>query len=236
MVSIRSNLVTLVLLFMPIICNGSPGTIQSGTIPTPSTRVVLPLGDSITRGNFTTDGGYRGYLQKHMTAKGLTYDFIGPLSDNSTGVTDPDHAGYSGYRIDEIHIQLLAMGVVTAPDYVLLHAGTNDLYQLATASEAAGRLDSLIRSIAARWPDTKILVATIGPYTGAAYTQIPYMNSQINAYNAHIMALPCSHDNGEQITIVPIANMLDTQTSDGIHPTTEGYRRIARLWNQYMGG
>ena len=62
---------------------------------------VMPLGDSITDG-FSTVGGYRQPLCNKLEENGYSgnFDFVGPNWGGNC--YDPQHAGYSGYSIDNI--------------------------------------------------------------------------------------------------------------------------------------
>ena len=65
---------------------------------------VMCLGDSITDGFWLT-GGYRNTLCTRITENGLAdaIDFVGPNWGIVTADGyDPNHAGYSGYAIDNI--------------------------------------------------------------------------------------------------------------------------------------
>jgi lysophospholipase L1-like esterase len=115
---------------------------------------VYPLGDSITYGSTypsDTPGGYRGYLDGLLTDDGVTHNFVGVATDNSSPVLDQEgqshHDGHPGYRIDQDAADLDGLahayddtggywltGVAGGrlpifPDVTVIHLGTNDVVQ-----------------------------------------------------------------------------------------------------------
>lgn len=128
---------------------------------------IMPVGDSITDGYINGDNGYRKYFCYFLQEKGITnFDMVGPQNGwattaeyNWNGQTihyDPNHAGYSGYAIQEITgrqgIRETIFGNGTnmlaeyEPDIVMLQIGTNDLLdcQLDGIND---RLESLVDMI-----------------------------------------------------------------------------------------
>lgn len=102
---------------------------------------IMPLGDSITRGqldgggsNFVP-GGYRDKLYRDLTSAGMSFSFVGTATDNpSTTLTaagQTRHSGYGGWRIDQIDSNLTSgLGFMNQnPDVILLQIGTNDYFQ-----------------------------------------------------------------------------------------------------------
>lgn len=110
---------------------------------------ILPLGDSITYGSGSSTGaGYRGPLQSLMSMHGLTGDFLGTQQAGDYSFAglefDADHEGYPGAEAASLKTNQLPNHVhasnslinyletsntwenlAAAPDFVLLHIGTN---------------------------------------------------------------------------------------------------------------
>lgn len=74
---------------------------------------ILAVGDSITHGFINGDNGYRKYFCYDLQQNGITnFDMVGPNNAwsneatydwNGTTITyDPQHAGYSGFAIQNI--------------------------------------------------------------------------------------------------------------------------------------
>jgi len=182
------------------------------------TNYILSIGDSITLGadglGGYVNGGYRITLETRLNTIGYAYTSLGTITSNSTGMTHPDHSGYSGYRLDEVSPIVLAMNATPVPTYILLCIGTNDIYQSYDLANLNSRLDTFISNLLAKWSGTTILVATIGPMTGFSTT----------SYNSHIMGLSSA-------TPVDMASVMNSSLqNDGIHPSAIGYSRMGDAW------
>ena len=92
-----------------------------------NTLQIWTVGDSITEG---VNNGYRNRLWTELTADGYAVDLVGTLVHPypDSACPDPDHDGHSGYTIGNIGDELGGWySQITAPDVVLVMAGTNDL-------------------------------------------------------------------------------------------------------------
>src|SRR5678815_5672583 len=67
---------------------------------------IMPLGDSITDGSSFDSpdgsGGYRLKLYTMLTNIGYNVDYVGLQTINSGLLTEKEHEGHSGWRIDQI--------------------------------------------------------------------------------------------------------------------------------------
>ncbi|MFC4591192.1 ricin-type beta-trefoil lectin domain protein [Sphaerisporangium corydalis] len=182
---------------------------------------VMPLGDSITDG-LTVPGGYRINLWQKMVADGRRVDFVGSLFNGPSGLGDHDHEGHSGWRIDQVDANIVNWSRTYTPRTVLLHIGTNDMYQ--NPSGAAGRLGTLLDRIFSTAPDTYVFVATIIPLNGADAT--------VRAFNASIPGLVQTRAAaGRRIFLVDMYSKLTTaDLADGVHPNAGGYAKMATAW------
>ncbi|MBC7188040.1 MAG: SGNH/GDSL hydrolase family protein, partial [Calditrichaeota bacterium] len=130
------------------------------------TRIML-VGNSITDGRYgSSDGlGFRNDLYARLRDAGLSFDFVG-------GTGTPPYEGYffPGARIEEFYIGGLGTGARDiapdmnnyAPEYILLHLGTNNISNTETAAPysndhgqtflntASGKLAELLAYLA-RW-------------------------------------------------------------------------------------
>jgi len=182
---------------------------------------VMPLGDSITDG-FTVPGGYRIDLWRKLVAGGYTADFVGSMSNGPGSLGDHDHEGHSGWRIDQIDANIVNWVRTYTPRTILLHIGTNDMYQ--NPNGASSRLATLIDRITTTAPDAEVFVATIIPLSGADAT--------VRSFNAAIPGIVQARAAaGRHVHLVDMYPALTTaDLADGVHPNAGGYSKMATVW------
>ncbi|HEX8226561.1 MAG TPA: GDSL-type esterase/lipase family protein [Candidatus Saccharimonadales bacterium] len=132
---------------------------------------VMALGDSITEGMHNTipsqDGGYRHVLNDYFDANYPgRVDFVGSLTIDSAGMTDPQHEGHAGYRIDQISSGVNSWLSTYNPHVVLLHIDTNDVIQNYSGTTMTASLDQLLGRIYATAPNTTVILASLIPQWG----------------------------------------------------------------------
>ncbi|WP_433073619.1 SGNH/GDSL hydrolase family protein [Dactylosporangium sp. CA-052675] len=183
---------------------------------------IMPLGASITWGTASTDGnGYREELRRHLADDaGIAVDFVG--SQQSGNGADRDNEGHPGYRIDQVAAGTDAWIAAAKPDLVLVNAGTNDMIQNYDVVNAPARLGALVDQIRRDAPAATVLVSTLVPNRDAA------VNARVSAFNAKLPALAQSKgvrlaDFAANLTLADIG-------PDGIHPTDDGYSKLANVW------
>lgn len=204
--------------------------------------VVLPLGDSITRGDSLNPvggfpGGYRTRFYQELTNGLGAVDFIGSETTNPDppALPDPDHQGVSGERIDQImgnYVTRLAGRPV--PDVVLLHAGSNDMIQNWNAATATNRLDQLIGVILGECSRTRIVVARIIGCTADAA-----VDARIATFNEGVAQVAAARQAaGWPVTLVNMDEVVrkETDFSDGYHPNRQGYDRMGDAWYAAVSG
>ncbi|WP_422769707.1 GDSL-type esterase/lipase family protein [Plantactinospora sp. WMMC1484] len=186
---------------------------------------VLPLGDSITDG-FNVPGGYRIDLWQKVVAGGYTVDFVGSQANGPASLGDRDHEGHSGWRIDQIDANIVSWLTTFQPQTILLHIGTNDVFQNRDLPNAPNRLAALIDRITTTAPNAKLFVATIVP-AGSAST-----DAQVRSFNAAIPQIVQTRANaGRQVYLVNMYSALTAaDLADGIHPNATGYSKMATTW------
>ncbi|MGD9936901.1 MAG: GDSL-type esterase/lipase family protein [Methanoregulaceae archaeon] len=213
-------------------------------LPVGATVTILPLGDSITRGDTeaaSTSGSYRYYLYSNLTAAGYDVDFVGSTTfPDFTGFTfDQDHEGHSGYTTGtylsdrQTESLVTLMSTYAPPDFVLLHIGTNDALQQIPLATRLANLRQVIGILQNRNPGVTVLLAQIIP------TDNWYRNEkQVDPYNAALPALAADASTGTSRVLIVDQNggfdgVADT-SADGIHPNAEGMQKIASTWYQAL--
>jgi lysophospholipase L1-like esterase len=186
---------------------------------------VLPLGDSITDG-FNVPGGYRIDLWQKVVAGGYLVDFVGSQANGPASLADRDHEGHSGWRIDQLDANIVSWLRTYTPRTILLHIGTNDIFQNRDLPNAPNRLAALIDRINTTAPDAMVFVATIVP-AGSAST-----NAQVRSFNAAIPQIVQTRANaGRPVHLVDMYSALTTaDLADGVHPNATGYSKMATTW------
>ena len=186
---------------------------------------VMPMGDSITSGfRSSNNNGYRGPLYDQLVGQVKTLDFVGSIRDGV--MSDPEHEGHSGWRIDQI--ASIATGAITQyrPNIVLLHIGSNDLNGNFQVDTAPNRLAALIDQIFSAAPDATVLVAAI------IRSSNDTTESRIINYNNQTRFTVESRANqGKHIALVSMDSVSNADLSDGLHPNDTGYKKMADAWN-----
>lgn len=194
---------------------------------------VLQLGDSITNGAPFT---YRFHLYHLLVNVNLKFQHVGTQSSNPAsyaGQWDQTHESYDGadtkYLADNISTWLAGYH----PDVVLLHIGTNDVIDIINSNQSSQNLStsasnviSIIDRLRERNPLVKIYLAKILPMEGAQARQV------IQSWNQNLQSIADTRTTAQSpIRIVDMyAGIADSDLRDGIHPTEETARVMARRW------
>lgn len=212
---------------------------------------VMPLGDSITDG-FTVDGGYRVPLWEKLDQAGLAkqVDFVGPNGWAIPDGADYNHAGYSGYTIADCPGRMGIYNFIDwlmeeyPADVVMLQIGTNDILSSYDLDHAGERLELLVDSILTYIPEGGMLYVSTIPYMDAdvttytdAYTA-EEMDAAVDAYNADVRAVVAKKQaEGKPVTQADInAVLTKADLSDGVHPSVDGYGKMADYWFDVLAG
>jgi hypothetical protein len=204
---------------------GSGGT--SGFAPCPATGAckILPLGDSITDG-IGFSGGYRVHLFELAVMNDKEITFVGGSMNGPQTVSGQmfprAHEGHSGWTIAQIDGIVPDPALNVAPHIVLLHIGTNDMYQ--GPSGAADRLGTLIDQILTDLPNALLVVSNIIPFPGQA--------GQVTTFNQAVPGVVMTRANqGKHILFVDqFTGFPTSELGDGVHPNQAGYNRMADKW------
>lgn len=251
---------TLKIIFTAAIMMWTAVTAPSAGISAESEKMekirVMPLGDSITDG-FSTVGGYRNALCDILTATGYAdkIDFVGPNWGGSG--YDPQHAGFSGYAIDDIPAEESISGprkglsglvdqlLTEYPaDIVMLQIGTNDILSNYDLDNIGARLEKLVDKILTYIPENGILFispitcmdASDNLYINEDYFTVERMDECVEAYNEAIMEIADRKNaEGKNIIYAKIGSTVHKEKLyDGVHPNETGYGKMGFQWFGYL--
>lgn len=185
---------------------------------------ILPLGDSITWGQYSSDGnGYRLALYETLSAK-FNITFIG--REHSGTMANNANEGHPGFPIGPV-------GQTGKPDYalhpnvVLLMAGTNDVVFNINLDTAPNTMGNVIDDIVSSCPDAALLVAEITPLLD------PDRETNRKTFNTALKDVVAARSSGAKQVALATMDRFTTQhlnVTDGIHPNDEGYKQIAEVW------
>lgn len=218
---------------------------------------VMCFGDSITDG-FWLPGGYRNTLCKLLKEQGReeTVDFVGPNWGGSG--YDPQHAGYSGFSIDDIAQADSISGQRTGisgfagslmdtyqPDVVLLQIGTNDILSLYDLEHLGERLEKLTDCITEKLPEGGMLYLATLPvmdatntlYISEYYFDTAKMDASVDLCNEQIRALAAKMQaEGKPVQLAEVNKVLTkADLYDGVHPSEAGYEKLGVFWHEKLG-
>ncbi|MBC8182489.1 PKD domain-containing protein [candidate division KSB1 bacterium] len=188
---------------------------------------IMPLGDSITRGEgfgwpYT---GYRDDLFTLLNNEGWDFDFVGSLSDG--GGFDADHEGHGGSQADEIETNVNSWLNQEEPDIILLHIGTNDVSAEHSNSSTANEIESILTKIYNYSSTSIILLCKLIPRIGLyqenedlnVLIEQVYQQKKNAGYNIYLVdqnAAFKENPNWDQDYLV-----------DNVHPSNPGYTVMA---------
>lgn len=209
---------------------------------------IMPLGDSITDGlvgnapgnTGQSVGGYRVELFRRSLVDGHELTFVG-RNQNGPGNVDGqpfpmNHEGYSGATIstgmNQLANRIDAALAANPPDIILLHIGTNNLYQ-GMPPDLPDQLANLLDQITDAAPDALVVVAQITPLAESAFP-----NNGVDQYNAVIPGLVQERvDAGKHLLVVDMNAAFRAASADiaalvgdNIHPNATGYGLLADAW------
>lgn len=183
---------------------------------------VMPLGDSITEGaRSTTNSGYRGELWNRLAPHAASLDFVGS-QQHGRQLADRDHEGHSGWRIDELSVNIEKWLAAAHPNVVLLHIGANDMDQNYHADTAPDRLGGLIDHITRGAPGVTVLVSSLVPSTNTE------TRARIDRFNTAVpRVVEERRKKGLSVGYVSMAAVTVGDLGDWLHPNDGGYVKMA---------
>ncbi len=213
----------------------------------------MAIGDSITRATC-----WRDFLWQQLQTNNAGHiDFVGTLQADYTGCGvsgfDPDNQGYSSSLITEVVAgvtsartcdpfcpalsDLQAAFAATKPQVVLMHWGTNDVWNAKSTASITAAYGTVIDALRAANPAVTVLLAQIIPMNvtsatcsgcscAGCATGVPALNTAITSFAA-----------GKTTAASPVIAVdqysgfdATMDTRDGVHPNTQGSQKMASRW------
>ncbi len=193
---------------------------------------IMPLGNSITQ-SYTGYDSYRRPLWHRLKNAGYAVDFVGSQQSNHNGPPahpdfDLDHEGHSGWRADQLLASIGSWATTYRPDVVLMHVGSNDMFQSQSVSSTMGELGQIIDRIRAANPNVKILLAKL-----ILPTEWYGRLARVKALNDAIPGL-VTQKNTTQSPVILVDQSAGfyaaTDTFDGVHTNGSGENKMAARW------
>jgi len=135
--------------------------------------------------------------------------------------------GINGQRSDEVRARFDRDVIAAAPRAVVVIAGVNDIYQGRAAAAVEHELEAIYG--AAHGARIPVVAGSIIPYD----TATPDANARMHAVNEWIRAYAAAHpdrtifcDTRAAVAAPGAADRL-ASSPDGLHPSADGYRRMA---------
>ena len=204
---------------------------------------AMPLGDSITEARIGTQGvpSYRRDLSNRIRDSGSGIDLVGSRNGvrGSTndqqadpgGNWDKDHEGHWGWRVDEIlagkhagHGRLANWLDTHDPHVLLIHLGSNDLFQGQSVQSTLNELTTVVGQARAHRPSMVFIVSTLIPSD-----RFPQHQPALDAFNDALPGWVAGRTTGASpVILVDSATGYDVAWNyDDVHPGTTGQRRLA---------
>jgi lysophospholipase L1-like esterase len=191
---------------------------------------IMALGDSITG----SPGCWRARLWQRLTNTGFTnIDFVGTLPPQGCGFTyDGENEGHGGFLATNVadQNQLVGWLAATLPDVVIMHFGTNDVWNNRSPATILTAFSKLVDQMRASNPSMKVLVAQIIPMNPSNCAECA---QRVVALNQAIPGWAAGKTTAASpITVVDQWTGFNTgsDTTDGVHPNAAGDQKISDRW------
>jgi lysophospholipase L1-like esterase len=227
----RVSLVALLVALVPVLLLAArPAPTATATAAVAAPVRIMPLGDSITG----SPGCWRALLWNRLQSNGFTnIDFVGTLPPQGCGVPyDGDNEGHGGILASGIVSQNLLPGwlAATNPNIVLMHLGTNDVWNGQSPTAILASYTTLVGQMRAANPNMTVLVAQIIPMNPSNCTTcaqgVVNLDAAIPAWAASLSTAQSPVVVVDQWTGFNDA----TDTGDGVHPNDSGNQKMSDRW------
>lgn len=183
---------------------------------------IVALGDSTTAGT----PGWRSPLEAPPDGDGDPESQYAWWLMRAHPEWEVLNRGINGQRSDEIRARFDSDVLAARPAAVVIVAGVNDVYQGLSAEHVMRQLEAMYLAAAAA--SIAVVAGTILPYDTAS----PEQNARMRRVNAWIRERAAATALFFADTRAAVARADDADrlaaSDDGLHPTAEGYRQMAR--------
>jgi len=184
---------------------------------------IVALGDSTTAGT----PGFQSPIEAPPHGSGDVESQYAYWLMKAHPEWDVQNRGVNGERSDQIRSRFDRDVVSVQPALVVIVAGVNDIYQGRSAESVERQLQDMYD--AARAARIIVVAGTILPYNTATADQ----NARMRAVNAWIKDYAAQHADlvfcdTRAAVAAPVEPDRLASTPDGLHPSVEGYRSMAR--------
>ena len=210
-------------LMLMISCKADVGKAEKNTTETTAnvevkkeekntSKKIVFFGDSLTAGYGLNDmeDAFPGVIQTKIDSLGLPYTIV------NSGISGETSAGGKN-RIDWV--------LNDAPDVFVLELGANDGLRGVPLQQTKTNLQAIIDAVKNKYPETKIVLAgmQIPPNMGQEYTTEFKNIFPTLAKKNNIALVP--------FLLEKVGGIASLNQSDGIHPTKEGHKILAKnVW------
>lgn len=183
---------------------------------------IVALGDSTTAGT----PGFLSPLEAPPAGKGDPTSQYAWWLKNLHPEWDVLNRGINGQRTDEIAGRFTRDVLAAAPHAVVIIAGVNDVYQGLPASHAIEHLRTMYAR--AHEADIAVVAGSILPFNTATSDQNLRMREVNDWIRSHARGDARVHFVDTRSAAADRSNndLLD-ESPDGLHPSPDGYRRVA---------
>ncbi len=206
--------------------------------------IIMPLGDSITKGSTglgepeSDKIGYRWYLHELLLGAGYNFDFVGSEEHGSTSgyVFDYDHEGHGGWTDTDIantvygFLEDVYNDIGKHVEIILLHIGTNGLDP--SPDDVNDILDEIDQYESDYGTSITVFLARIINHKTYSST-VTQFNDNIEA-----LALDRVATLGDDIIMVDMEDGAGidypNEMTDSIHPNLAAYEKMANLWFAHL--
>ena len=196
---------------------------------------ILTLGDSRVEGYRPEYESYRFELWKRLIQTHLSFDLIGPLSDEAEYPLfdgqrfDPDHGGVGGFTTEDLLISLNDfIDDIERPDLILLGIGGNDLTGDIPLEMIMDHLNQILDLLKNKNPQGLIFLELIAP--GHSSMMTPEFQDRLSLFHQAVSHLAEERTDLSIRLVDQFSGWTDQYLADDVHYNRQGAQRVAERY------